>query len=125
MNKLYEQISSKFSLAMLALLGASYLLCRYGLLGLHGMKQWPDIMGTTGAFILLSALVLRKRLMAAATAGGYLVSFFLGVLFNGPGEMPGTTTMWQIWMTSYFVIIMAGSIADLFFKRIAPLFKKE
>jgi len=91
------------------LLGGGYFLCRYGLLSLHGMHQWPWILFVVGLLVLAIFAVCRKPIAMLLTGAGYLISFFLGVLFQSDGVDPGggrTNNLWIIWTVAYAVILL-------------------
>ena len=56
---------SRFFLSAVCLAGA-YLLCRFGLFSLHGMKQWPAVLAAAG-FAALVAAALYDFWIASST----------------------------------------------------------
>ncbi|HZK10108.1 MAG TPA: hypothetical protein VFD08_03460 [Clostridia bacterium] len=89
----------------------SYLLVRYGLFFLHGMKDWPLVLGFFGFLCLLLALYKDKKKMQLLCLVGYSLSFFLAKLFSstsydqGGGRLDNT---WIIWTVLYFCFCLMG-----------------
>ena len=102
--------------SLLVLIG-SYLLFRYPLLDLHGMKEWPfDLLIPGIAAIVVAGIILGKRIVPVFTAMGYISGFFVGLLFqsdyydSGGGRL---NNMWAIWTVFYLAVIAAGVIAEI------------
>lgn len=101
-------------------LAGSFLLCRFGLFSLHGMKQWPAVLAGVGLIILLAAGAMKGRRLATAAALGYLLRFGVGLLFRRQGLDPGggrTDSLWLIWIVCYLLCLAAGGAWDLALKR--------
>jgi len=99
----------------------SFLLCRYVLLGLHGMKQWPVIMFLFGLIFIVIAAIFDGRKVMICTVAGYIGGFVLGMLFNNYGVDQGggrTSNAWKIWTVSFIVIMIAGILWQLLDKHI-------
>lgn len=102
------------------LLGSGYFLCRYGLLFLHGMHQWPFLLFVVGLLFVAIYAVCRKSIAVLVTGAGYLLSFFLGVLFQSDGVDPGggsTNTLWIIWTVAYAAILFLAIPTDVIYPR--------
>lgn len=102
--------------SLLVLIG-SYLLFRYPLLDLHGMKDWPFVLLIPGIIAVVTAgVILGKRIVPVFTTVGYILGFFGGFLFqsdyydNGGGRL---NNMWAIWTVSYLAVIAAGVIVEI------------
>jgi len=94
----------------------SFLLCRYVLLGLHGMKQWPVFMLLFGLIFIIIAAIFDGRKVMICTVAGYIGGFALGMLFKSYGKEQGggrTSNAWQIWTVSFIVIVIAGIVWEL------------
>lgn len=110
--------SRKFtwSLAMLGLTGLSFLLSRYVFFGLHGMKQWPEVMALAAAAVVILAGIRGDRLLSAGAVAGYLGGFILAMIFNRDGVDQGggtTNNAWFIWTTVFLIAITAGAVGEL------------
>ena len=51
-------------ISMVSFLGISYLLCRFAFYGMHGMKQWPNLLAIVGLIIIVVALLLGNRIIS-------------------------------------------------------------
>ncbi len=98
-------------------LTGSYLLLRYPLFILHGMKDWPLVLFLVGAVILvISGFVLSRKLLPAFTLIGYVAGFILGYIFQFDyGD--GLNNLWMIWTCVYLAAILAGIAAEIFCKK--------
>ncbi|MBC8530405.1 hypothetical protein [Gehongia tenuis] len=97
-------------------LGAGYGLIRFVLFGMHGMKDWPDLMAGAGLAVLIAAALAGGRRTAWASALGYAAGFLLGALLSCGGTDPGggkTNNLWIIWAGAYGLFILGGIALDL------------
>ncbi len=112
----------KRKVGLLSLIGLAggYLVLRYPLFSLHGMKDWPFVLFIVGTItISISGFVLGKKVIPVLTLVGYIVGFILGYIFQfdyGPDGL-GLNSMWIIWTCVYLVTILIGFIAELYIKR--------
>ena len=105
-----------WTLGVIAAYGISFVLCRYVLIGLHGMKDWPDILALAGAVVLLGALATDRRALSVLTVMGYLGGFAAGMLFGVRGTDPGggtTSNAWLIWMLVMLLCIAVGILLSV------------
>jgi len=105
-----------WTLGVIAVYGLSFVLCRYVLFGLHGMKDWPDILAVAGAVVLLGALATGRRALSVMTVVGYLGGFATGMLFGVNGMDPGggrTNNGWLIWMLAMLLCIAVGVLLSV------------
>ncbi len=102
--------------AMLGLHGFAYWLCRYAFYGMHGMKQWPNLLALLGIVIIAIAVIFSKQITAVATVSGYLLGFILAMLFNTDGvDSRGgrTNNAWIIWGNIFVISILLGFTMDM------------
>ncbi|MGN0664277.1 MAG: hypothetical protein ACI4L5_04300 [Negativibacillus sp.] len=109
--------STLFCLSMALCLYLSFYLCRYTLLDLHFMKQWPEIMAIFGAVLMAGSVLINAPFTCVGIGPGYLLSFFVGYLcqwdyYGAHGER--YNTLWQIWTVVWLLLILLGFIADCF-----------
>ena len=98
---------------------AEFLLCRFAFFGLHGMKEWPLDLLLAGLVVVTMSLITKKQVIAWFTSIGYLVGFFVGVLFHSEGFDPGggrTDNLWQIWTVTFMACIVIGAITQTVMK---------
>ena len=106
-------------LAPLGVLFAGFLLCRFAFFGLHGMKEWPLDLLLAGLVVVTISLITKKQMIAWFTSAGYLLGFFVGVLFHSEGFDPGggrTDNLWILWTVTFMVCIVAGAITETVMK---------
>ena len=97
-----------------------YLLCRYILFDLHGMKQWPDLLAAAGIIVLAAALIKHCKALILCTNAGYIAGFLAGICFRSYGTDAGggrTSNTWMIWILVYAGFMVLGLLIDLVRKR--------
>ncbi len=108
----------KYAFCVLPMIGltGSYLVLRYPLFFLHGMKQWPLALFLAGVIIVvISGLVLSRKILPLFTLAGYVVGFIFGCIFQfdyGP-DYNRLNSFWMIWTCIYFAAILAGIAAEV------------
>ena len=116
------QQNKKVLLAHLISLGIlllGFLLCRYAFFGLHGMKEWPIDLFIVGIAAILISLLARKHYVPWFVMVGYILGFWLGVLFHTEGTDPGggkTDNLWIIWTVVFLGCILAGILCEIWMK---------
>ncbi len=101
-------------------LGVSYWVCRYALFGLHGMKQWPDVLLITGFIVVLISSAAGLRLVAASAALGYPLAFGIAMATATRGIDQGggsTSNAWIIWGGVYLLCMLLGLLSQLLYRR--------
>lgn len=107
------------TLCGLAVLAAEWLLVRFPLLGLHGMRDWPWILFVIGLIAVVVSGALGAKWTVLGTLVGYLGGFFCGLISNIPG--PNDTTQgWVVWACIFLAGILLGIAAPV----IIPLVSK-
>ena len=101
----------------LAAIVAAYVLFRYPLFSLHGMKEFPLYLCILGAILIaISGIVKGNRILPIAAALGYIIGFLAGKLFErNYGE--GLNSMWIIWLICFAAAILMGSIGSFLVHR--------
>lgn len=97
------------------LLLTGFVVCRYFLFDLHGMKDWPFALFVFGMGVVLLQVVFNAKKAAVFSGAGYSVSFVIGILFNSDGVDAGggaTNNLWKVWTVSFLVIIVSGIAWD-------------
>lgn len=97
----------------LAAILVSYLIFRYPLFDLHGMKGFPLALCMVGVFlIVVTGLIRKKKVPPLLIALGYIGGFAVGVLF-GYDYGEGLNNLWIIWMWCFVVASLVGIIGDV------------
>lgn len=99
-----------------SLLCAGYVLARYVLFDLHGMKQWPFTLLVIGAIIAGISFVMNARLAPMVTGAAYSVSFLMAALMQTDSVDAGgmrTNNLWIIWTGVFLFLTAAGIVAEL------------
>lgn len=78
---------SRFFLSAVCLAGA-YLLCRFGLFSLHGMKQWPAVLAAAGFVALVAAALYDFWIASSTTIVCYPAGCFLAFGWAKPKPIP-------------------------------------
>lgn len=113
MKQMHLKNKILWGISMIGLIGISYLLCRFVFYGMHGMKQWPNLLAIVGLIIIVVASLLGNRLVSASTVVGYMGGFILAMIFNTDGLDQGggrINNAWKIWTTVLILSILIGSI---------------
>lgn len=101
----------------LASILVSYLIFRYPLFDLHGMKGFPLALCIVGVLlIVVTGLIRKKAVPPLLISFGYIGGFAVGVLFSYDyGE--GLNNLWIIWMWCFVVASLVGIIGDQVLKK--------
>lgn len=110
--------SRMVGLVSLAVLAGAFLVVRFPLLFLHGMKEWPlDLFAVGAVIIALSGIILGAKRLPALTAAGYILGFVAGSVFRWDSTL-GYDNLWIIWTGVFLALILAGVVAEfLAYKR--------
>jgi hypothetical protein len=109
-----------WGVSMIGLLAISYWLCRFVFFGIHGMKQWPNMLAIVGLITIVIASTGGRRLLSVATIVGYIGGFVLGMIFNTDGVDQGgggTNNAWKIWGTVFICSILISIILGFISKQ--------
>lgn len=103
-------------LSMIAIAGC-YLVVRYPLFGLHGMKEFPLLLCAVGlVLIFLTGLVRKNKVLPPIIALGYILGFAAGALF-GYDYGEGLNNLWIIWLWCFVSIVVVGVVGNLFLQK--------
>lgn len=103
-------------LSMIAIAGC-YLVIRYPLFGLHGMKEFPLFLCAVGVFLIfLAGLVRKSKVLPPIVALGYILGFAAGALF-GYDYGEGLNNLWIIWLWCFVSIVVVGVVGNLFLQK--------
>lgn len=107
----------KVGVISLCVLLAAYLLFRYPLFELHGMKQFPLVLFIIGAAVIVVFGIWKGgRLAPLYTTVGYIVGFILGCLLQNTFYDPGSGTLndfWKFWWGGFIAATVAGILQEV------------
>ena len=103
--------STAFCLLMAVGLVLSFHLCRYTLLDLHFMKEWPELMYKVGIVLMAAAVIGNAPYTCLGIGPGYLAAFFIGYIFQFDYGM-SNNSHWWLWTLAWLAFIVIGFIAD-------------
>ena len=99
-------------IAALAAIVAAYVVFRYPLFSLHGMKDFPLYLCILGAVLIaISGIGKGNRTLPVAAALGYILGFPVGKLFE-QNYGQGLNSMWIIWLICFATAILLGIIVN-------------
>ena len=99
-------------IAALAAIVAAYVVFRYPLFSLHGMKDFPLYLCILGAVLIaISGIGKGNRTLPVAAALGYILGFPAGKLFE-QNYGQGLNSMWIIWLICFATAILLGIIVN-------------
>jgi len=81
-----------------------FVICRYFLFDLHGMKELPFVLFIFGIIVICTAYIFNSKRIMICTAIGYILSFFMGVLFQADWIDSHGIAMNSLWI--WFVLGM-------------------
>lgn len=103
-------------LSLIALL-LFYVICGGIYKEMHPNNSLATILLGLGFTMILVALLFKAQWSAVFTAGGYLISFIVGAVFQRDFVTPSGDTvndLWAIWLWTYLGCILAGIFLELF-----------
>ena len=106
--------------AWLMALCGGFVLCRYILFPMHGMREWPVVLFIAGTAVIIAAFLVKARYVPAAASVAYTPAFLIGVLFQTDGVDPGggrTNNLWIIWTVVFIGIIIISVVLELVLKK--------
>lgn len=94
------------SIASLSLLIVAYLLLRYPLFHLHGMKQWPFYLFIIGFIVIVvSGFGCKCKRLPILTVAGYILGFIVGYIVRFDYGI-GLNILWIIWTCLFVTFVL-------------------
>jgi hypothetical protein len=103
-------------LAVNAVYILTFVLCRYVLFSLHGMKQWPFILFVLGMVFLNVSLIFNLKIVVYSSLLSYITGFLIGYLFQFDYEDIGggrLNSLWIIWTVTMVSIVVMGITVEI------------
>ncbi len=104
MDKVKERLTIFIICAAILLIG--FVVFRFVLFGMHGMKEWPFDLFVAGIVLSLIGAVLKGYFTCCFTVVGYIMGFALGM--NVLGE-----NAWLIWLAVFAGGAVLGILLDI------------
>lgn len=101
-------------------LAGEYLLLRYPLFSLHGMREWPAVLFVLCLLALFAALLLKSPRTAVFSPISYGLGFLAGYLFRTFGTDPGggtTNDLWIKWTVVMVCFLSASFLTEILSRR--------
>ncbi len=94
-----------------------FLMIRFPLFDLHGMKDWPFNLLIIGVIIIAySVFHIKLRFLSIFTTIGYAIGFIMGLLFHYYSLDPGggsKNNLWILWTFIMFFFIFIGIVLSI------------
>ncbi len=107
---------NKITLVSLLVLSISFIVVRYALFAMHGMKQLPLVLFLLIALELIALSFMRVKIVPLVSAISYPLGFAVGTLFQTNGLDAGggaVNNLWVIWIGTVLGMIVVSVIAEL------------
>lgn len=95
---------------------AGFILCRYALFDLHGMKQWPCLLFVCGVVVIGISFFSKAKRVSIVSACSYVIGFFVSVVFQSDGVDAGggrSSNLWLIWRAVFVCCIAFAAASEL------------
>ena len=107
MDKLKERLTIFGICEVLLLIG--FIVFRFVLFGMHGMKAWPVDLFVAASVLCFAGAVVKGYFTCAFTAVGYIMGFALAT-----GIESGAN--WLVWLVIFVAGAVTGIVLDIFMK---------
>lgn len=120
-NKIKRMMWPVISIILLII---SFIICRYFLFDLHGMKQLIFALFIFGLIVICIAAIFNSKITMICTAVGYMASFLMGIIFQADWIDSHGTAMNNLWI--WFTLgMIAFVILGVFAEIISKVMKKN
>ena len=100
----------------LLVLCAGFVLIRFAMFDIHGMKQWPLVLFVGVLVVIGVSYFAGAGLIPPFTAVSYIMGFTIGKIFQQDGTDPGggsTNNLWIIWTVIFVCFTLASILTEL------------
>lgn len=112
MDKVKERIT--IFLISTAILLVGFIIFRYVLFDMHGMKEWPFDLFVVGLILCLVGALLKGYFTCCFTVVGYILGFAIGI--NALEGTAGEASGWLFWLVVFVGLSVVGIVIDIFMK---------
>ena len=105
----------KIALLSASVLMIGFVLIRFLLFELHGMKQWPFILMLLCLVAIVISIMLKAKMTSIVSSISYIIGFFIAYSFqkNGIDNGGGTTNnLWIIWNVIIILTVLVSGIME-------------
>lgn len=98
----------------------SFIIVRYILFDIHGMKQFPFILFLCVFIAIIVSALTKVKIIPYIISTSYPIGFIIGFIFQKNGTDFGgglTNNLWIIWASSIVVIVIISIIIELIIKK--------
>ena len=93
------------------LLIIAFVVFRFVLFDMHGMKEWPLDLFAVGSILCLAGAMIKGYFTCTFTVVGYILGFAIATNFMPKGE-----GVWLIWLVIFVCSAVFGIVIDIFTK---------
>lgn len=98
-------------------LAVGFIVIRFALFGLHGMKQWPMLLFCAAAVVCAAGALVKAYFTACITSAGYIVGFAVALSLAKTTVDPvmgAVNNLWFIWLIVLLICIIMGIATDIY-----------
>lgn len=98
----------------------SFIIVRYILFDIHGMKQLPLILFLCVFIAIIACDLTKAKIIPYIISISYPIGFIIGLIFQKNGTDLGgglTNNLWLIWASSIIVIMIISIIIEFIIKK--------
>ena len=110
----------KIALLSLGVLAIGFVVIRFPLFQLHGMKQWPFVLMLLCLTVIIISFMLKTKITSIACSFSYIIGFFIAYIFQTDGIDIGggkTNNLWIIWTVIVIMTIAVFGITEYIMSR--------
>lgn len=107
---------SVLAVSLTALL-SGFLVIRFMLFGMHGMKQWPFMLFIAAAVVCAVGALIKAYFTACITSAGYIIGFAIALSLSKTtidASGAAVNNLWFIWLTVILICIIMGIFTDIY-----------
>lgn len=99
----------------------SFIIIRYVMFDIHGMKQFPLILFLCVFIVIIVSALIKSKITPYILSISYSIGFIIGLIFQKNGNDLGgglENNLWIIWVSSIFIILIISIILESIIKKI-------